>query len=76
MRNETDLGLRKEEINLLLSGTAGHLNGSIVPAIGHLPVCFYILMPGGEGGGNSSGGWVLPELTDALPIKARRGFVY
>lgn len=40
MRNKIDLRLRKEEINLLLLGTAGHLNGPFVPAIGHLPVCF------------------------------------
>ena len=32
--------------------TAGHLNSSFVPTVGHLPVCFSkILMPGGWPGG-------------------------
>ena len=40
--------------------TAGHLNSSFVPAVGHLPVCFQkILMaadrPGGGGGWGTAG---------------------
>jgi len=36
--------------------TAGHLNNSFVPAVGHLPVCFQkIVMPGSRPGGVGEG---------------------
>ena len=52
-----EISSKTKKLTYFFTCTAGHLNSSFVPTVGHLPVCFQkTLMPGDRPGGGGGVG--------------------